>query len=273
MRPDGPVSEFRIAASGVTNRPQRRIIGVHGAETTMGGPNRHFPETTVGFLSLLRLHTDEGRTAALNVLSTRYWKPVYAYVRVGWSKSSEDAKDLTQNFFLWIQENGALGRFEEERGGLRPYLKVLLRRFVKDKDVALRRLKRGGGVQVLPLVGDASAIEDLIPDPRAEDPEAAFERVWRIELVEQAVERLRERCRAEGRDLAFSVLAGYDLSTEAEPPTYRSLGERLGISEGDVKKHLFAMRDALLREIRAELAQLTADDLGQAREWEFLFGA
>ncbi|MBV8881334.1 MAG: sigma-70 family RNA polymerase sigma factor [Planctomycetaceae bacterium] len=245
---------------------------MRGPETTLGGPERFFPETTVGFLSLLRRHTDDGRRAALDVLCTRYWKPVYAYVRSGWSKSNEDAKDLTQAFFLWIQENGALARFEEERGGLRPYLKVLLRRFVKDKDVAVRRLKRGGGVQILPLAGEDAAMEDLICDPRAEDPEAAFERVWRTELVEQAVERLRARCRAEGREVAFSVLEGYDLAAEAERPTYRVLGERLGLAEADVKKHLFAMRDALLREIRTELAQLTAGDADQQRELEFLFG-
>jgi hypothetical protein len=148
-----------------------------------------------------------------------------------------------------------------------------LRRFVKDKDAAVHRLKRGGGVQVLPLDGDTAALQDLICDPRAVDPEAAFERVWRTELVEQAVERLRERCRVEGRGLAFSVLEGYDLATDAEQPTYRSLGERLGLSEGDVKKHLFAMRDALLRELRAELAQLAAGDADQRRELEILFGA
>ena len=245
---------------------------MRGPETTLGGSDRYFPETTIGFRSLLQRKTEEGRRAALEMLCSRYWKPVYAYVRAGWSKSNDDAKDLTQSFFLWIQENGALGRFEEERGGLRPYLKVLLRRFVKDKDVALRRLKRGGGTSVLPLAGDSSSLEDLIPDPRSEDPEAVFERVWRTELVEQAVERLRERCRAEGRSVAFSVLEGYDLATGPESPTYQTLGERLGLSEGEIKKHLFAMRDALLLEIRAEIAQQTANDADRAEEWDFLFG-
>ncbi len=245
---------------------------MRGSETTLGGPDRHFPETTVGFLSLLRRRTEDGHRAALDVLCSRYWKPVYAYVRAGWSKSNDDAKDLTQSFFLWIQENGALGRFEEERGGLRPYIKVLLRRFVKDKDVALRRLKRGGGAPVLPLAGDSSSLEDLIPDPRSADPEALFERVWRTELVEQAVDRLRERCRAEGRSVAFSVLEGYDLAGGPDSPTYQTLGERLGISVAEVKKHLFAMRDALLQEIRGEIAQQTANDADRAQEWDFLFG-
>ncbi len=241
-------------------------------DTTLGDSARHFPETTVGFLSLLREATEADYRAALEILCRRYWKPVYAYVRVGWSKTNEDAKDLTQAFFLWIQENGALKRFQEARGGLRPYLKVLLRRFVKDREVALRRLKRGGGARILSL-GDPAALEELIADPRSTDPEAVFERVWKAELVEQAVERLRERCRAEGRSVAFAVLEGYDLAPESERPTYKELGDRLGLAESDVKKHLFALRDALLRELRSNLAQLTRTDAERNDEWNSLFGA
>src|SRR5690242_3501359 len=96
---------------GCAGLPNRTISAYHretmrGSETTLGGQDRHFPETTIGFLSLLRRRTDEGRRAALEMLCARYWKPVYAYIRAGWSKSNDDAKDLTQSFFLWIQENG-----------------------------------------------------------------------------------------------------------------------------------------------------------------------
>jgi RNA polymerase sigma factor (sigma-70 family) len=242
-----------------------------GEDTTLGGPGRHFPETTEGLRSLLRSGGEEGYRAALEALCSRYWKPVYAYVRAGWSRSNEDAKDLTQAFFLWLQENGALRRFDETRGGIRPYLKVLLRRFVKDKDVAVNSLKRGGGVRILPL-GDTAGVERLLTDPRAEEPEAAFERIWRMELVEQAVERLRERCRADGRGAAFAVFEVYDLCPERERATYKELAERLGLSEGDVKRHLLAMRDALHEEIRADLARMTSTDAELDDEWKFLLG-
>jgi RNA polymerase sigma factor (sigma-70 family) len=222
---------------------------MNGGDTTLGGQDRYFPETTAGFRSLLRDGSEEGYRRALEVLCGRYWKPVYAYVRAGWSRSNEDAKDLTQAFFLWLQENGALRRFDEERGGLRPYLKILLRRFVKDKDAAVNRLKRGGGVQIVPL-GDTAGVDALLADPRAEEPEAVFERIWRVELVEQAVERLRERCRVDGRGAAFAVFEAYDLSPEAERPTYKGLADRFGLAEGDVKRHLLAMRDALVEELR-----------------------
>lgn len=218
---------------------------MNGGDTTLGGPDRYFPETTAGFRSLLRDGGEEGYRRALEVLCARYWKPVYAYVRAGWSRSNEDAKDLTQAFFLWLQENGALRRFDEERGGLRPYLKILLRRFVKDKDATVNRLKRGGGVQIVPL-GDTSGVDALLADPKAEEADAVFERIWRVELVEQAVARLRQRCPG----TPFAVFEAYDLCPEAERPTYKVLADRFGLTEGDVKRHLLAMRDALVEDLR-----------------------
>ena len=244
---------------------------MRGGDTTLGGPDRFFPETTTGLLSLLRDGGEEGYRAALEIFCARYWKPVYAYVRSGWSRSNEDAKDLTQAFFLWLQENGALRRFDEARGGIRPYVKILLRRFVKDKDVTMNRLKRGGAVRIVPL-GDTSGVDALLADPRAEEPEAVFERVWRVELVEQAVERLRERCRVDGRAGAFAVFEAYDLCPETERPTYKTLAERFALTEGDVKRHLLAMRDALLDEIRTDLGRMTSTDQERDDEWTYLLG-
>jgi len=96
-------------------------------------------------------HHEEARRAGLEDLIRRYWKPTYRYIRAAWAKSSEDAKDLTQAFFLWTMEKDVLSRFQPQRGGLRIYIKFMLRNFVRNQDEALRRLKRGGGVRLLPL--------------------------------------------------------------------------------------------------------------------------
>ncbi|HVR86473.1 MAG TPA: hypothetical protein VMU54_19275, partial [Planctomycetota bacterium] len=202
-----------------------------------------------------------------------YWKPIYAYIRVGGARTNEDAKDLTQAFFLWLQESEVLSRFREERGSLRGYLKILLKRFVKDQVQALHRLKRGGGHTIVSLSSDSSGLEELLADPNGVDPEAIYERVWRTELVNQAIDRLKDRAQSEGDGIAFSVLQGYDLVADAERPTYMELGARLGLSEPEVKKHLFRMRSRLLGEIRIDLARQTLNDRDLDDEWKFLFGA
>jgi RNA polymerase sigma factor (sigma-70 family) len=246
---------------------------MNSADTSLGGPNPRFPETTVGVLSLLREGVPSGPQGALNVLSERYWKPVYAFIRLRGTRNNEDAKDLTQAFFLWLQESGALGRFKEERGSLRGYLKILLKRFVKDQDAALHRLKRGGGHAIVSLSGDSSALEELLADPKGVDPETMYERVWRTELVNHAIDRLKDLALAEGNEVAFLVFEGYDLAGDAERPTYADLGARLGLSEPNVKKHLFGMRSKLLGEIRTELARETSGDRDLHDEWQSLFGA
>jgi RNA polymerase sigma-70 factor (ECF subfamily) len=243
------------------------------ADTTLGGSNPRFPETTVDVLSLLREGGPSDLQAALSVLSERYWKPIYAFIRVGGTRSNEDAKDLTQAFFLWLQESEALRRFREERGSLRGYLKILLKRFVKDQVQALHRLKRGGGHTIISLSSASSGLEELLADPRGVDPETLYERVWRTELVNQAIDRLKGRALAEGNGIAFSVFGGYDLVADAQRPTYAELGASLGISEPEVKKHLFRMRSELLGEIRTDLTRQTLSDRDLDDEWKLLFGA
>ena len=41
----------------------------------------------------------QARAAAYDALARSYWQPVYAYIRIRRRKSTEDAQDLTQEFF------------------------------------------------------------------------------------------------------------------------------------------------------------------------------
>ena len=103
-------------------------------DTTLGGGAKAFPETSLGFAGALK-KPDE---LSLETLSRRYWKPVYSFIRVGWAKSNEDAKDLAQEFFLWLLEGEALKRYDVARGGFRSFLKALLRRFVETNFQSIR---------------------------------------------------------------------------------------------------------------------------------------
>ena len=235
------------------------------ADTSLeSGPGR-FPETTHGFLGELGRHGSP--EAAAELLGRRYWRPVYVWLRAAWRKSNEDAKDLTQAFFLWVLEEDLLGQYARS-GSFRGYLKVLLKRFVGHHERALQRLKRGGGRAFVPLDAEAAPAGG----PTA-DPEALFDRAWWTDLVNGAVDRIRERHAAPDAALAFRVYEAYDLPAEPERPTYADLGRRLGLSEADVKRHLFAVRGEVQDEIRRELARLTTDERSLREEWKALFGA
>ncbi len=240
-------------------------------DTSLGGERREFPQTLWDILSRARDSNADTRREGLEDLCRQYWKPIYRYVRVAWAKTNEDAKDLTQAFFLWLTEGDTLRRYQPERASFRAYLKSLLKHFVQHQDDALRRLKRGGGVKILELDG-ALPLKELLADPSSADPEAIFDGAWRTALVAGALARVRERLRSRGRGLQVQVYEAYELVSPAERPTYAELARRFGIKEKDVDNHLLAVREELRSDVRREIARLTVDPDDLEREWHALFG-
>jgi RNA polymerase sigma factor (sigma-70 family) len=246
---------------------------MRSADTNLGGANRGFPETTAGLIEPLKKPDSPGYQASLATLCRRYWKPVYGYIRIAWAKSNEDAKDLTQAFLLWLLEGEALERFDPQRGSFRGYLKVLLRRFVGHQEAALHRLKRGGGLTVVPLEEAGHALESVLADPGTGDPEQMFDQVWVMELLNHAVNRVRERSLAGSRAIPYQIYESYDLLPAIQRPTYKDLAARWGLSEKEIKNHLFAMREEVRQEVRAELALGTGDERYLNGDWDALLGS
>lgn len=236
-------------------------------DTTLGGPRRDFPETRGDFLARVRDPSAEVRRAGLEELARRYWKPIYSYFRLGWAKTNEDAKDLTQAFLAWLLEGDALRRYDAEKASFRTYLKTLLKRFAQHQEEARRRQKRGGGRNPAPF--DVEALDRL---PSGDDPETCFDREWLRALTERAVGAVRRQFEARGRAVAFRAFEEYDLVNPACRPTYAEVAERLGLKESDVRNHLFAVREEVRAALRRELADLARDDAELEEEWKALLG-
>ncbi len=236
-------------------------------ETTLGGAARDFPDTTMGMVSRMRDASPESRRELLETLARRYWKPVYAFVRSAWTRTNDDAKDLTQAFFLWLFEGELLARYESGLASFRHYLKGLLRNFVRNSDQSLRRLKRGGGARAI-------AIEDAalqLADPAAATPEVQFDRAWGDELVAGATEVVRRRFSDSGRETQWRAFEAYDLAPEGKP-TYGEVASLLGAKESDVRNWLFAVRDAIRKEVLARMADTAGSAGALEAEWRELFG-
>lgn len=240
----------------MTNRPTK--------STAMGGSGRDFPATTIGLIEHLGM---EGRSG-VQELARRFWKPVYWFIRRAWSKSNEDAKDFTQDFFAWLSESDVLSRYRRERGSLRAFVKTLLRRFLSHRDVAARRLKRGGGVRIVPLPEGAPDEPDA---PAGAEADEVFDAAWIGEILRAAVQRVRERLEGAGRGVQFRVFEAVDLAPDSEPPTYGEVGRRMGLKETAVRDHLAAVRRELREEIRRDLALLTCSERELIEEWNAFF--
>jgi DNA-directed RNA polymerase specialized sigma24 family protein len=166
-----------------------------------------------------------------------------------------------------------LDRYSKEKASFRTFLKVLLKHFAEHRDRALGRLKRGGGVLILDLDRAGLPLKDAIPASRAAEPVEEFERAWRNEVVARAMERVRERLKADGREAQFQIFEAYDLAAPPDPPSYDEVAARFGRTPSDVRNYLHAVRQLLRLEIQAELARTTSGPEELEDEWNALFGS
>lgn len=240
-------------------------------ETGPGDAGREFPPTSWSLVARFRDSDTSQRRMALESLGQRYWKAVYHFARRAWSKSDDDAKDLTQGFFCWLLEGEPLRKYSPEKGGFRKYLKSLLRHFAADQYDRETALKKGGGVKILTLDGPVAPLKDFVEDGRSEDPDRAFDMAWKQEILSRALERARQWFTSSGRVVQFRAFEEYDLAETDPGPTYSQVAAKLGIKETDVRNWLSDVRERLRTEIRMEISQTVADMGELEDEWKNLF--
>jgi RNA polymerase sigma factor (sigma-70 family) len=229
-----------------------------------------FPATRRSVVLASRDPDPEIRRAAFSALVEGYWKPVYKYLRIKWQSDGEEARDLTQSFFLQCLEKGTFERYEPSRARFRTFLRTCLDAFAVDGRRAATRIKRGGGA-VLQSLDFAGADEELARQGASHgvEMEEYFHREWVRALFARAVEELRRRCEAAGRARRFTVFARYDLNEiegELERPSYADLAAELAIPVTQVTNELSAARRELrsivldlLRELTGSEAELRAE--------------
>lgn len=241
-------------------------------ETEIGGPGGAFPSTTWAQVTRWRHGPAAGRRQILERLLAAYWKPVYGLIRQSWARSNEDAKDLTQEFFVTeILEGTLLDRFDPARGNFRAFLKGALLNFMRRVTRDAARQKRGGDAKAVPLhVGEVDLAE-IVPDGRALTPEQVFDRAWKRVVLARAVDLLERRLRARGKQTSFEVFRRYDLEPGAEGPSYKQLARELGIDADDVKNHLTRAREEFTTAVSDIVAEYVDDPADVARELDTLF--
>jgi RNA polymerase sigma factor (sigma-70 family) len=221
-----------------------------------------FPATRHSIVAAIRSDQADVRRSAFDALVHAYWKPVFKYVRLKWHASPEDAADLTQGFFLRAFEKDFFSGFDPARAKFRTFLRTCLDGFVANARKADARLKRGGGVTLVPMDIDEAERELRRHAPSAiDDFDAYFHREWLRSLFGAAAVRLRDACAARGRPERFQAFEQYDLAgDDADRPTYGELARRLGLSAAGVTNELAAARREFRRYVLEALREQCPTD-------------
>ena len=221
-----------------------------------------FPNTRLSVVARTRSGDEETRRVAYAAIIEAYWKPAYKHLRVKWSLDSDDAADLTQEFFTTTLEKDIVERYDPERSRFRTYLRLCLDGFASNARKAERRLKRGGGVTVVPLDFETAEGEVGRHEPAVTaDADDAFYREWVRGLLERSVADLKRHASDTGRQDMFSVFAKYDLADdEGERPTYADIARELGMTAATVTNHLAAMRRQFRVIVLERLRELSSSE-------------
>jgi RNA polymerase sigma-70 factor (ECF subfamily) len=225
----------------------------------------HFPATSWSNVLAARDRTE--RTPHLDRLFRTYWEPVFQFIRRTWNKPDDEARDLTQDFFLRLLETDFLKDVSPEKGRFRAYLKACLRHFLLDARKFAMAEKRGGAAKVFSI----DAAEKPV-DIAAVTPEASFDLEWTYVLVRSSLPALEQALKAMNRDATWKLFKAVDIDAGPDNrPTYAQLASQTGQPEQKVKSEIDYARKMLRRLILTKIRDYTVTDADAAAELKELF--
>ena len=220
--------------------------------------------------SLILPPGDRGELAAqeaLEQLCRIYWPPLYAFLRKQ-GRSPDDAKDLTQGFFVHILSNDRLHNVHPAKGKFRNWLLACIKNYVHNEWDKEQR--RGGGKVHVPIVL-SNPEETVHCEPSDQnDPVRAFERQWASTLLSQVLDRLKQQCAADGRSEIFETLRPF-LTDEAERGDYAPAAEKLKMNNGAVRAAATRLRQDYRKLLRVEVGRTVTSTAEINEEIQYLF--
>jgi RNA polymerase sigma-70 factor (ECF subfamily) len=203
---------------------------------------------------------------ALEILCRTYWRPLYGFVRRH-GLGREEAQDLVQEFFARLLEHRNLDAVRREKGRLRSYLLVSLKRFLATEQHRASGVKR---YETGPHIPFDELLESEVADLELTETWSAdrlYERHWALAVLEQVLSRLESEYREAGNAALFDRLKEF-LVGEQGRPRQAEIATELGMTENAVKQafHRFRQRyRVLLREEIAHTVAQAGDIEGELR--------
>ena len=239
--------------------------------TSPGGRRSRFETTEWSVVLAAGGENSSAARTALATLCETYWYPLYAYVRRQ-GHNADDAKDLTQAFFVRFLDKQAVHEVRRERGRFRSFLLASLRNFLLNDAEHQRTLKRGGGQIALPLDFETAEGRYLQEPQDLRTPERIFDRRWALTVLDRVLRRLRREWLDAGKGAEFDRLK-VCLAGESPRGGYRELGQALGLTEGAVRVAVHRLRRQYQRRLREEIGRTVVTDDAVDEEIRYLFSA
>jgi len=241
--------------------------------TEMGGERVVFQTTHWSEVIDARSSDHDKQTAVVSSLISRYWKPVYCYLRRK-GCSNERAKDLTQGFFYEI----ALGRnlfaqAEKNKGKFRVFLLAALNHYqwdVYEKENAQKRKPQDPMATL-----DTEKMAVLLDSQQASKPEEVFQYAWASEVLDQVLAAVRSACYQKSQQSHWEVFYAkvvVPILEDVEPPALKDLCARLGIQDEPTASNMInSVKRQFQSAMRRYLRQFVSSDAQVEEEFRDIF--
>jgi DNA-directed RNA polymerase specialized sigma24 family protein len=212
-----------------------------------------------------RLESPQARLA-LDELCGVYWRPLHDYIRRR-GYNEDDAKDLTQEFFLRLSSPEFLSSVSCDKGKFRSFLLASLNHFLANDWHRAHAQKRGGHAEHLSL--DTAVLDGPGAGEAAEAgaPAEIFDRRWAITILERALAALREEFAAAGKVAQFNALK--PCLTEVSED-YEQVAAQLAMKPGAVAVAVHRLRKRYRELVRGEVAQTVESEAELESEMSYL---
>lgn len=244
-------------------------MGSDGSKKVGTSGGGFFPNTRWSMVVAAQESQSTQRGEAIAELCHIYWRPVYLFIRQR-GNSPEETEDLTQDFFCRLIQGEFLeGVSGPERGRLRSFFCVVLKRFLADDYHRRTAQKRGGGRVVVDIDGPSVEGQIALTGTDQVEPERAFDRRWALDLLDEARRRLRQDYeRAQKADLYERLEP--TISPQGERAGHAELARELGMTEGATKVAVHRFRQRYRHCLLSALRDTLADGEDPEEELRYL---
>lgn len=259
---DSAPRTLAVDDSGLVNRVGAPYATpMHKSDTATAGvfPKTNWPEIMPG---------PERSASALDHVCRTYREPLLNFLRR--SGDPQEAEEHLQGFFLTLLKRDFLQSVSQDKGRFRTFLIRSLQNYLRDlhrKHTAEKRDARKMAGSLDECHEDGQPIHD--PAAPVDGPDVEFDKRWAQTVLANAQQRLREEWGREGKAALLEALLPL-LWREPGSDAGAELGNRFGISAGNLRVILHRLRQQMRREIEEEVRQTVAVEADWKEEVRYL---
>jgi RNA polymerase sigma-70 factor (ECF subfamily) len=230
--------------------------------TDMGGVGEAFLTTHWSIIENVGSSDDDKNRALIGLLLSKYWKPVYCYLRRK-GHDNEQAKDLTQGFFHEVVLGRSLiQKADQSKGRFRSFLLIALNRYLITARTGQAAQKRIPKSKLVPL--DIIDLPELRQAASELTPEDSYNYAWVSSMLEQVLAEVEAKCHQDGKTVHWHIF--YDrildpIMEKTEPPSMKEICRKYAVeNEAKASNMMVTVKRRFQTVLRSHLRSLVVSE-------------